>query len=256
MRSKKLICQLLVLLTASACVSKGKYRDLEASYAKSESRVSELEGKLGIESTAKTQLEDSVAEMKRALEELSQRKLEAEKRIAEFKELTAKFKPLVDAQKLSVRVVNGRMVVALSTDILFPSGSAKLSKAGLPAIVEVSNVLKSIEGKKFQIEGHTDSVPIVTAQYASNWELASARALSVLKTMVDSGMKPEQISAASFGPHQPIRPNDTAENKALNRRIEIVVVPDLTGLPGFDELQRVSGASPANAPAASSSPQS
>jgi chemotaxis protein MotB len=253
MNAKILGFQILLLVTISACVSKGKYRELEENFAKSEARVSELEGKLGIESSAKTKLEGSVAEMKRALEELSQRRQEAEKRIAEFKELTAKFKSLVDAQKLSVRVINGRMVVALSTDILFPSGSAKLSKDGKPAIVEVSSVLKSIEGKRFQIEGHTDSVPMVSPQYASNWELASARALSVLKTMVDSGMNPERISAASFGQYQPIRANDTAENKAFNRRIEIVLVPDLTGLPGFEELQRVS-ADGAPAAAAATTP--
>jgi len=55
-------------------------------------------------------------------------------------------------------------------------------------------------------------------------------------------MSPSRISAASFGEFQPIRPNDTAENKALNRRIEIVIVPDLSGLPGFEELERVSSA--------------
>jgi chemotaxis protein MotB len=227
-------------LILSGCVSAGKFHKSEQDLAAAETRVAELEKKLGIESTAKSRLEGSVSEMKTALEEMSKRKSEAEKRIAEFQELTDKFKPLVDANKLRVQVVNGRMVVLLSTDVLFPSGSAKYSKDGVPAIREVAGVLKSIEGKKFQIEGHTDGDPIKTSMYANNWELASGRAMSVLKTMLEAGMSPERISAASFGEFRPIRPNDTKENKALNRRIEIVVVPDLTGLPGFDELQRVS----------------
>ena len=236
----------LVSTALSGCVTASSYHQLEAkdkqneqSLAASEARVTELEGKLGVASTQKTRLEGSVSEMKTALEDLAKRKAEAEKRIAEFQDLTAKFKPLVDAGRLSVRVVNGRMVVALSTDILFPSGSARLSKEGAVSIREVTGVLTSIANKKFQIEGHTDSVPIATAQYPSNWELASARALNVLNTMIDAGMAPEQISAASYGKFQPIKANDTPENRAQNRRIEIVVVPDLSGLPGFDELQRV-----------------
>jgi chemotaxis protein MotB len=215
------------VFSLSACVTSGKYGRLEeekkrtdATLVSSEARVSELEKKLGVA--------------------MSKRKAESEKRIAEFQELTAKFKPLVDSGKLSVRVVNGRMVVALSTDILFPSGSARLSKEGAMSIREVSGVLSSIDGKKFQIEGHSDSLPIRSAQYPSNWELAAARALNVLNTLVEAGMSPDRISAATYGEFQPIRTNDTPENRALNRRIEIAVVPDLSGLPGFDELQRVS----------------
>ncbi len=229
-----------LLLFMTACVSSSKYHKLEEELAQSSARVAELEGKLGIEASAKSRLEGSVMEMKTALEELSKRKEAAEKKIAEFRELTAKFKPLVDARKLSVKVVDGRMVVALSTDILFPSGSARLSKEGQAAVTEVTSVLNAIEGKRFQIEGHTDSDPIKSATYASNWELASARAISVLRTMIDAGMKPDQISAASFGEFLPTKTNDTPENKAQNRRIEIVVVPDLTGVPGFEELQRYS----------------
>jgi chemotaxis protein MotB len=82
-------------------------------------------------------------------------------------------------------------------------------------------------------------VGIKTAQYPSNWELAAARALTVVKTMVEAGLPADRISAASFGEFKPFKPNDTAEGKAANRRIEIVVVPDLSSLPGFDELKKV-----------------
>ena len=75
---------------------------------------------------------------------------------------------------------------------------------------------------------------------ASNWELAAARALTVVKTMVEAGLPAERISAASYGEHKPARANDSQEGKAANRRIEIVVVPDLSSLPGFDELKRAS----------------
>jgi len=159
--------------------------------------------------------------------------------------LLRKFKKLIDAGKLKVKIVDGRMVVELATDVLFDSGSAKLSDAGKAAIVEVSQVLATIGERSFQVEGHTDNVPIATAQYPSNWELAAGRALTVMKTMIESGMPAARISAASYGDQRPVKSNDTAEGKAANRRIEIVLVPDLSGLPGFDELIKASGNTPA-----------
>jgi chemotaxis protein MotB len=132
------------------------------------------------------------------------------------------------------------MVVELATDILFPSASATLSKEGKAAIAEVAGLLGSIPDRRYQVEGHTDNVPVAArGQYKSNWDLASARALTVLQTMTEAGLAPERISAASYGEMHPTKPNDSNENKAANRRIEIVVVPDLSSLPGFDELQRV-----------------
>ncbi len=85
-------------------------------------------------------------------------------------------------------------------------------------------------------------MPIATAQFPSNWELAAARAITVLKAMVDGGLAQERISAASFGDTRPVTPNDSPETKAQNRRIEITIVPDLSGLPGFEELQKVDAA--------------
>jgi chemotaxis protein MotB len=184
----------------------------------------------------KTRLQASIEEMKTALAELSKRKAEADARLNEFKALLDRFKSLIDAGKLQVKIVDGRMVVALASDVLFASGSARLSNEGKTAIGEVAQILAEIPGRKFQVEGHTDNVPM---KNASNWELAANRALTVVKTMVDAGMPPDRISAASYGEFKPAKPNDSPEGKAANRRIEIVVVPDLSSLPGFDELKKV-----------------
>jgi chemotaxis protein MotB len=245
---KRAIAVTCLSLFLVSCVSASKYNQLENDHNETmqrltvaEARVSELEGKLGIASTEKTKLEGSVADMQTALSDLQKRKQETEKRLAEFRELTDKFKSLVDAGKLSVKVVNGRMMIDLSTDILFPSGSAKLSGAGTLALQEVAPLLASLKGRSFQIEGHTDNVPIKSSQFPSNWELASARAVTVLNTMVEAGMPPSRISAASYGAYTPVKSNDSKEGRAANRRIAIVLVPDLSALPGFDELNRISG---------------
>lgn len=185
-------------------------------------------------------LEATVASTRDALKELEKRKAEADARVAEFRALIARFKALIDAGKLRVKIVDGRMVVELATDVLFSSGSAQLSNEGKKAIFEVAKVLASIPDRKFQVEGHTDNVPISTEQFPSNWELAAARSITVVKTMLVAGMPPPRIAAASFADVRPAVPNDTKEGKKANRRIEITLVPDLSSLPGFDELNKVS----------------
>lgn len=190
----------------------------------------------------RSKLQNSVEEMTAALVELEKRRSEAELRVNEFRSLLARFRALIDAGKLKVRIVDGRMVVVLATDVLFGSGSAALSKEGRSAITEVAGVLASLPKRAFQVEGHTDSVPIATAQFPSNWELAAARAITVTKTMIDAGLPAGRVSAASYADKKPIASNDAAEGKALNRRIEITILPDLSTLPGFDELQKLDSA--------------
>lgn len=207
-------------------------------------RLTQLEGQLSTERAEKadllktrTQLKASIDEMTAALAELAERKIEADKRVAAFQDLVARFKTLIDAGKLQVKIIDGRMVVQLATDVLFSSGSASLSDEGRQAVREVADVLKSIPDRRFQVEGHTDNVPIATERYPSNWELASDRAVTVVKEMLDVGMPAGRISAASYAEHDPVAPNRTAEGKGMNRRIQIVIVPDLSGLPGYEELQ-------------------
>jgi chemotaxis protein MotB len=204
-------------------------------------RIDRLVGDLAAIARDKSKLQGSIEQMTAALTELEKRRAEAEARVQEFRNLLSKFRALIDAGKLKVRIVDGRMVVVLATDVLFGSGSASLSKDGKAAIVEVAGVLAGIPKRAFQIEGHTDAVPIASAQFPSNWELASARAITVTKTLVESGLPAERVSAASFSDKKPVATNDTAEGKALNRRIEITIVPDLSTLPGFEELKKLDG---------------
>ncbi|MBL8935481.1 MAG: OmpA family protein [Archangium sp.] len=187
----------------------------------------------------RSKLQNSVEEMTAALVELEKRRSEAEARVNEFRSLLARFRALIDAGKLKVRIVDGRMVVVLATDVLFGSGSAALSRDGRAAITEVAAVLASLPKRAFQVEGHTDSVPIATAQFPSNWELAAARAITVTKAMIDAGLPAGRVSAASYADKKPTASNDSTEGKALNRRIEITILPDLSTLPGFDELQKL-----------------
>ena len=186
----------------------------------------------------KTRLRGSLEEMQRALAELEERRAQTEARLAEYRHLLDKFKALIDAGKLKIKIVDGRMLVEMATDILFASGSASLSKDGKTALAEVAEVLATLD-KRWQVAGHTDDDPIHTDRFPSNWELAAARAIGVTKAMVEGGVPADRISAASYAAFQPIAANDSKEGKAANRRIEIVMVPDLSQMPGYDELQQL-----------------
>lgn len=237
--------ELQAKLEADAKAAAERIAELDARREDLERRIAEMEKERGaLQAELATLLKDrsalkgSVEEMQRALDELARRKAESDARVAEFRKLLERFKGLIDAGKLKVKIVDGRMVVALATDVLFSSGSATLSAEGKSAIGEVATILASIPDRKYQVEGHTDDVPIKTAQYPSNWELASGRALTVVKTMIESGVPADRISGAAFAESKPAVANATPEGRAANRRIEIVVVPDLSSLPGFDELNR------------------
>lgn len=203
-----------------------------------EHRLGKALGEIASRTKDASKLKADVEQMTVALADLEKRRAQAEARVNEFKSLLARFKALIDAGKLKVRIVEGRMVVVLATDILFGSGSASLSKDGKAAIGEVAQVLSSIPNRSFQVEGHTDNVPISTDKFPSNWELAAFRATNVVKAMMDAGMPKERISAASYADTKPVGVNDMPEGRALNRRIEITIVPDLSTLPGFEELQK------------------
>lgn len=220
--------------------TQGELKKAQTEIQSLEAIIAKLEQKLGKASSDKKTLSSSIEHMKTALREAAERKAEREKRISEYKKLVQRFKSLTDAGELSIKIVDGRMVVALPSDVLFSSGSARLSSKGQETIKKVTNLLVNIDNKKFQIEGHTDNVPIRSAKYPSNWELASARALNVLKMMESSGMPSYRVSAASFGPHRPVQSNDSKTGKQANRRIEVVVVPDLSTLPGYEELKKLS----------------
>ena len=182
-------------------------------------------------STISTMLEEA----NRALAQARARQAEAEKRNAIYQRLRERLQAMIDAGKLNVRIVRGRMVIDLKQDILFPSGSAKLSEIGKETLAEVADALAEFPDRQFQVEGHTDNVPIKTDRFPSNWVLSTARAVSVVTLFASRKIAPENLSAAGFGEFQPRADNGSEDGRALNRRIEVVMLPDLQALPDLVE---------------------
>nr|WP_315845810.1 OmpA family protein [uncultured Achromobacter sp.] len=120
---------------------------------------------------------------------------------------------IINEQSVSFRISN---------ELLFPSGQATLSPAGLDVIKRLAAILTKNE-YQVSVEGHSDPVPIQTRQFASNWELSSSRATSVLRELVRDGVSAQRLRAVGYAETRPIESNDTPAGRAANRRVELIM---------------------------------
>lgn len=200
-----------------------------------------------VESTL-TQVQGNLSASKQELEALRKWKGDAAKRMQTFRDMSAKLQKMVDAGKLGVRVRDGRLVMRLPQDVLFPSGSADLSRDGELALMEVAVILRQFPDRRFMVAGHTDN-QAVKETYKDNWELSMARALVVTRFLVEAKMKPQNIVAAGYGEYDPLATNATPDGRRENRRIEIILLPDLSELPTLPEDMAQADQPKAGAPA-------
>lgn len=175
-------------------------------------------------------LASSLSDARSRLEELRRAQAAAESRAQLFRDLALKLKKMVDAGDLSIVLRDGRMILQLPNDVLFDTGKVEIKPAGKTALEQVAAVMKTIGGRRFQVAGHTDTVPIATARFPSNWELSAGRALAVVHLLVDAGVDAKMLSAAGYGEFDPVASNDSADGKRKNRRTEIALVPNIDEL--------------------------
>jgi len=246
---------LIVAVALCSCVKKSTYEKALAENRKLESeladarkhssetektlsdKIADLQTQLGQldESTRKrlSEVQGQKAATEAELAELRRQKEAAEKRIAAYKALQAKFRALVDTGKLQVVFRNGQMTLKLPSGILFPSGSADLTKDGKAALADVVKVLLQFKDRRFVVAGHTDDQPIRTRKFRNNWYLSTARANSVVQFMIEESFPAKNLAAAGYAQFDPVAPNNDEAGRELNRRIEIILVPNLEELPSL-----------------------
>ncbi len=193
------------------------------------------------------QLTQAMTDTNARLEDLRKQKAAADARAQTFRDLVAKLHSMIDAGQLKVVIRNGRMIIALPNDILFDSGRTEVKPAGKLALTNVARALATVTDRDFLVAGHTDDLPIRTALFPSNWELSTRRAVEVVHFLIAQGMRPKVLAAAGYGEFDPSVPNDSTEHRAQNRRIEIVLQPNLSDLPPLDDP----AGAPVTAPATS-----
>jgi len=143
--------------------------------------------------------------------------------------LTDRLEGKAKLEGLEIEDVHGELVLRLPEHLLFDNAQAVLREEGRAALNAVEDVLHD-RAVRIRIEGHTDSVPIQTAQFPSNWELSTARATACVRHMLESKrIEPQRLSAAGYGEHHPVGDNATPEGRARNRRVDIVITVDEPG---------------------------
>jgi len=129
----------------------------------------------------------------------------------------------VGQRLVDIRKVGDTIEVAMKSQLLFDSGSARLAPAALPALDGLGQVLLA-SGNAVRVEGHTDDRPINTLQFPSNWELSAARAASVVHFLMRLGIAPERMAAIGYGEHRPVADNALEEGRQSNRRVTLVIL--------------------------------
>lgn len=144
--------------------------------------------------------------------------------------LEERLKQEIADKQVRLEMAEKGLAITFVADVLFDSGKAKIRPESYPVLDKVCRVLiENVPQNYLGIEGHTDNEPIRFSGWKSNWELSTARALSILHYLVDDkGIRPERVQAVGFGEYRPVASNDTKEGRQLNRRVEIVILPRIT----------------------------
>jgi chemotaxis protein MotB len=141
------------------------------------------------------------------------------------RELEKLLAPEIKRREVALRTEPNGVIISLREIAFFDTGSAEVKPQAITVVARVAGFLRSRDCA-LRIEGHTDNVPIHTGLFASNWELSTARATTLVKRLIENeGFAPERLSAAGYGEFHPVADNETAEGQKMNRRVDIVVVP-------------------------------
>jgi chemotaxis protein MotB len=245
----------IIILLAPAC-KMGRYKEeaavraatIERLRADSATCTNDLRGMraeyLGLQGDAemtKAQLEERGRELRATQEELrakAKRMDDLDSRLrAQTDAMSSLRKKVADAlvnfkaEDLTVTERDGKIYVSLSEKLLFASGSAKVDPKGKEALGKLAEVLRTNVDINVMVEGHTDSIPIKTSRYTDNWDLSTARAVSIVRLLTTTySVPPERVEAAGRSQFQPIASNSNADDRARNRRTEIILVPKLDEL--------------------------
>jgi chemotaxis protein MotB len=186
------------------------------------------------------QLNKNVQEMQRALDEYKARAAQLERIKQRFELLQSKLKKLTELG-LKVEIRRNRMVIRLPGDVLFDSGSDKLKKEGNEILLQVADVIrndKQLAARYFQVAGHTDNKPLAGGRFHDNWGLSTMRAREVLVFLITArdpkdpkksggGLDATRLHAAGYGETDPVAKNDADDGRQQNRRVELVLMPDV-----------------------------
>lgn len=156
--------------------------------------------------------------------QLTEEKGALEAKSKQYEELAGSLKEQIDSGQVEISELRGRMTVKLKDRVVFSSGSAAINKQGIAALDAVAKAFQNVQGKVVIVAGYTDTVPTgKKTAFKDNWDLSTARAVSVVRYLQSRGVDPRMLGAAGFSQYRPLASNDNEAGRSQNRRIEIAL---------------------------------
>ena len=208
------------------------YNKVAKDLARREAELGELETTLQKSKANNDRLAADLQTREVRLTELTKALADKDKAVDDLKARVSKALLSFNSSDLQVKLKDGKVYVSLSEQLLFKSGSTKVDPKGQEALKKLATVLQEQRDVNVVVEGHTDNVPIRTgtAGMTDNWDLSALRATEIARLLATSGVSPERVTASGRSQYVPMAPNDSPQNKAMNRRTEIILTPKLNEL--------------------------
>jgi chemotaxis protein MotB len=221
-------------------------RKCDADHADAENEIAELKKQLSERGVDLDNLNASLGQQKKALEEYAARTKQLDDLKKRFDLLKSKLQKLTAEYGLKVETRDNRMLIQLPGDVLFDSSKATLRKDGKDILGQVAEMIRNdaqLSAREFQVAGHTDAKPLHGGPFIDNWGLSAMRARTVVEFLTQAqpdggGLNPAKWSAAGYAETDPVVPNDTDENRMKNRRVELVIQPDVEEMLNLGSLTK------------------
>jgi chemotaxis protein MotB len=237
--AKWFLVLLLVIAVGLGALWFWMYRPQEQALAAARADAARLQSEAALARERARALEGEVADLQTVRGELQRASLELQQQVQQKEgelssirstqdELVSGLKQEIESNQIQVQRIRDQLRVDLVDEVLFDSGESDVKPAGKAVLQKVGDALKKADGRRIEVHGHTDNVPIVGAlakRYPSNWELSAARAVNVSRFLQQTGVDPVHLSATARSEYQPRAENGTDEGRRKNRRIEILLGP-------------------------------
>ncbi|MFN3940283.1 MAG: OmpA family protein [Chitinophagales bacterium] len=194
--------------------------------------LKEKEFQMEAKSRSIDSLSRSIAEKEKRIQELEAAMQNLNKKLTEVRSSLEKALAGFNSSDLSIEQRGGRIYINISEKLLFASGSTTIDAKGKQALKQVADALKQQKDVKIMVEGHTDNVPLKSATFPKdNWDLSVLRATTIVKILSNEyGVDSKLVQAAGSGEYQPVATNSDAVGRSLNRRTEIIIMPDISAI--------------------------
>ncbi|MBP5501212.1 MAG: OmpA family protein [Bacteroidales bacterium] len=199
---------------------KSQNESMEANYADLQKRYNALNSQVG-------GLKDSSSTQQAEIEKMRQQLARQDSLVRVINKLVTGAMNGFKSDELKVQIRDGKVYVTMLDKLLFKSGSAEVESKGQNAIKKLSKVLLNNPDIGIMVEGHTDNLPIKTSQYKDNWDLSAARATNIVRLLSADGLPQKRLTASGRGEFAPVASNNTEAGRAMNRRTEIILTPNL-----------------------------